>query len=203
VKIIGGIHAPDEGTLIVEDLELPEVTPHQTRALGLEVVYQDLALCDNLPAGANVVLGQEPVRFNLLGLKFLDRQKSNELGRDRLAALGADIPDWQVPVRRLSGGQRQAIALARATVSGHRLIILDEPTAALGVNQTQATLDLVRKVAAQGVAVLIVMHNLDQVLSVSDRVVVLRLGTVTLDKPASETSKEEIVARMTGVAVAE
>jgi ABC-type sugar transport system ATPase subunit len=113
--------------------------------------------------------------------------------------VGIGLDDYWTPVRRLSGGQRQAIAIARATVRGHRLILFDEPTAALGVRQTEATLDLIRRVAAAGVAAMVISHNLDDVFAVGDRVVALRLGEVTLDAPLSATTREEVVACMTGM----
>jgi ABC-type sugar transport system ATPase subunit len=109
------------------------------------------------------------------------------------------MEDMITPVRRFSGGQRQAIAIARATVNAHRLIQFDEPTAALGIRQTHATLDLIQRVAAQGVAVIVISHNLDDVFAVANRVVAMRLGSVTLDAPLSETSREQVVACMTGM----
>lgn len=200
VKVIGGMYAPDLGHLTVGGKVTSNLSPKHASNQGIEVVYQDLALCDNLPTEANIVLGREPHR-NILGLKFLDERQAKRVGRERLEALGARIPDWDVPVRRLSGGQRQAIAIARATISGHRLIVLDEPTAALGVSQTEATLQLLRNMVKQNVAIMLIMHNLDQVFEISDHIVVLRLGQVTLDTPKSETTKRQIVAHMTGIGI--
>jgi len=201
VKILGGTYAPDSGSIVIDETVLTHLTPHQASQHGIEVVYQDLALCDNLTAGGNIVLGREPVRFALLGLKFMDGKRAKQVGREQIARLGARVPDWDMPVRQLSGGQRQALAIARAMISGHRLIVLDEPTAALGVKQTQATLELVRSIAAQNVAVMLIMHNLDQIFEVSDKIVVLRHGAICLDKKVADTSREEVVAHMTGLSV--
>jgi ABC-type sugar transport system ATPase subunit len=200
VKVIGGMHSPDLGHVTIGGDVISHLTPKHASELGIEVVYQDLALCDNLPTGANIVLGREPHR-RLLGMKFISERRANQMGRERLEALGARIPDWEMPVRRLSGGQRQAIAIARATISGHRLIVLDEPTAALGVSQTKATLDLLRNMVKAKVAIMLIMHNLDQIFEVSDQIVVMRLGQVMLDTATAATSKHEVVAHMTGIGI--
>src|SRR5262245_48725192 len=153
VKIFSGIHSPDSGELWIGDEKVKDLTPHSARAYGIETVYQDLALCDNLDPSANVTLGQEPVKFRLGPIKFIDRKRAFSLTRERLAVVGAHLPNMHGTVRRLSGGQRQAIAIARATVRAHRMVMFDEPTAALGIAQRRTTLDLVRAVADQGVAV--------------------------------------------------
>jgi simple sugar transport system ATP-binding protein len=133
---------------------------------------------------------------------MLDERGSRRRARELIERVGVALPDLNTPVRRLSGGQRQAIAIARALVHAHRLIMLDEPTAALGVRQTKATIELVRRVAEQGVAVVVISHNLDDVFAAADRVVAMRLGRVMLDKPLAETSREEVVTCMTGMSVA-
>jgi simple sugar transport system ATP-binding protein len=201
VKILGGTYAPDGGSIVIDDSVLGHLTPQLASRHGIEVVYQDLALCDNLTAAGNIVLGREPVRFAFLGLRFMDGKRARDIGRDQIARLGANVPSWDMPVRQLSGGQRQALAIARAMISGHRLIVLDEPTAALGVKQTEATLTLVRSIVSQNVAVLLIMHNLDQIFAISDRIIVLRHGAVCLSKKTADTSKEEVVAHMTGLDV--
>jgi ribose transport system ATP-binding protein len=197
VKILSGIHQPDSGELWIGDEQVKGLTPHGARGLGVETVYQDLALCDNLDASANVTLGQEPVRFRLGPFKFVDGRKAAQLTRERLTVVGARLPDMNSSVRRLSGGQRQAIAIARATVRAHRMIMFDEPTAALGIAQRKTTLNLIRGVADQGVAVIVISHNLEDVFAVSDRIVGLRLGEITLDSPIADTTHEEVMACMT------
>ncbi len=197
VKILSGIHRPDSGELWIGGEQIKGLTPLGARALGIETVYQDLALCDNLDASANVTLGQEPVRFRVGPIAFVDKKRALVLTRERLEIVGARLPDMHASVRRLSGGQRQAIAIARATVRAHRMIMFDEPTAALGLGQRRTTLELIRRVADQGVAVIVISHNLEDVFAVSDRIVGLRLGEVTLEAPTSETTHEEVIACMT------
>jgi ABC-type sugar transport system ATPase subunit len=199
VKILSGIHQPDEGEIWIGEEKVENLDPHRVRQFGIETVYQNLSLCDNLGAAANVMLGQEPIRFKLGPIRFLDQKKSVQEAKRRVTEVGVELNDFVTPVRRLSGGQRQAIAIARATVKAHRLIMFDEPTAALGVRQTRSTLDLIRRVAKQNVAVIMISHNLDDVFAVADRTVALRLGRITLDKPMADTSREEVVACMTGM----
>lgn len=199
VKILSGLYQPDEGSIWLDDVRVAHLNPKRAREFGIETVYQQLFLCDNLGAAANVMLGQEPVRGRLGPLQFLDNHRSIEEGRRHIAELGITLEDLVSPVRRLSGGQRQSIAIARATVNAHRLIQFDEPTAALGIRQTDATLELLRRVASQGVAVIVISHNLDDVFAVSNRIVVLRLGRITLNASVNDTTREQVVERMTGV----
>jgi ABC-type sugar transport system ATPase subunit len=193
VKILSGIHQPDGGEIWLGDEQVSHLTPHSAREHGIETVYQDLALCENLDAVGNVVLGQEPLLFGIGPIKFVDRRAAARIARKRLEVVGARLPDLDSSVRRLSGGQRQAVAIARATMRAHRMIMFDEPTAALGIYQTRATLELIRGVADQGVAVIVVSHNMDDVFAVADRIVVLRLGEVVLDTPIEATSRQEVM----------
>ena len=147
------------------------------------------------------MLGQEPIRFRLGPIGFLDDRLSIEEARRHIAELGITLPDLISPVRRLSGGQRQSIAIARATINAHRLIQFDEPTAALSIRQTHATLDLIRRVASQGVAVVVISHNLDDVFAVSNRIIALRLGRIVLDTPVSLATREQVIAHMTGISL--
>jgi simple sugar transport system ATP-binding protein len=199
VSVLTGMASFDGGEILIDDTRVTSLSPQLAQEHGIQAVYQQLALCETLGAAANVMLGQEPVKFRLGGLRFIDRRAEMQEATRCIKAIGVSLADPDAPVSRLSGGQRQAVAIARATVRGHRLIILDEPTAALGVQQTRATLDLVRRVADRGAAVLMISHNLDDVFAVADRIVVLRLGALKLDKAASETSREEVVGCMTGV----
>lgn len=199
VRILSGLYAPDEGHLELGDHRVVALTPRTARSFGIETVHQSLNLCDNLGAAANVLLGQEPVRFQLGPFRIIDEAKALAVARQRIQEVGAELDDLVSPVRRLSGGQRQAIAIARALIHAHRLIMLDEPTAALGVKQTRATLDIIRKVASRGVAVILISHRLDEVFAVADRLVALRLGQITLDAPVSQVTRESVVAAMTGM----
>ena len=196
VKLLSGILHPDRGEFLIGGEPVSGLTPLRARAFGIENVYQDLALCDNLGAAANVMLGQEPVHLGRL--RFLDERRAQREARALIGNVGVQLEDLETPVRRLSGGQRQAVALARALVHAHRMVILDEPTAALGVRQTQATLEVVRRVASQSVAVIMISHNLDDVFAVATRIVVLRLGSVVLDARRDQTNREEVVTSMTG-----
>jgi ABC-type sugar transport system ATPase subunit len=199
VKIFSGIYQPDEGSIWLGDSEVKHLNPQLARGLGIETVYQHLLLCDNLGAAANLMLGREPVSFRFGPFEIIDKKRSIEDARRHLSELGSVLDDLSKPVRQLSGGQRQAIAIARVTVGAHSLIQFDEPTAALGVRQTRATLELIQRVAAQGVAVIVISHNLDEVFAVAHRIVAMRLGSVTLDAFAHQTSREQVVACMTGV----
>ena len=199
VKILSGIYPPDEGEIWIEGSRVESLNPGRARALGIETVYQHLSLADNLGAAANVMLGQEPLHFHIGPLRVIDERQALAEAQRRIGEVGAYLEDYAIPVRSLSGGQRQAVAIARALVKANRLIMFDEPTAALGVRQTKATLELIQRVAAQGVAVIIISHNLDDVFAVADRVVALRLGQLTLDHPLADTDREEIVACMMGL----
>lgn len=199
VKILSGIHQADEGNIWLGTTMVRHLNPRRAREFGIETVYQHLSLCDNLGAAANVMLGQEPVRSRIGPLRFVDNKRAIEEAHKHVSELGIYLEDLVTPVRRFSGGQRQAIAIARATVNAHRLIQFDEPTAALGIRQTHATLDLIQRVAARGVAVIVISHNLDDVFAVSHRIVVLRLGRIIMDMPVSETTREHVVACMTGM----
>jgi ABC-type sugar transport system ATPase subunit len=200
IKTLSGIHQPDAGTIWFGDEEASHLTPSRVREMGIETVYQDLALCDNLNAVANVVLGQEPVRFRIGPVSILDKREATRTAKQRLREVGIQIADFNVTVRRLSGGQRQAVAIARALMQASRVMMLDEPTAALGLKQTRTTLDVIRSIAGQGIGVVMISHSIDDVFQVADRIVVLRLGRVVLDTPAESTSPDSIVAHVTGAA---
>jgi ABC-type sugar transport system ATPase subunit len=198
VNIISGIHQPDGGELWLGEEQLTGLTPPRARELGIETVYQDLALCDNLDAVANVVLGHEPRRLKVGPVAILNRRESTRIAKRRLEEVGIRITDYGATTRRLSGGQRQAIAIARALMHAQRLMMLDEPTAALGVHQTEQTLEVIRSVARKGLGVIVISHNIEDVFDVADRIVVLRLGRVVFDSPAVETNPNEIVGYITG-----
>lgn len=198
-KILSGLIKPDQGEIWFGSDQVRNVSTHASRAAGIETVYQTLELCDALDAPANVFLGQEPIRFALGPLRFIDERRAEAETRTKLKELGIQISDLRSTVRRLSGGQRQALAVARATIKGHRLIILDEPTAALGVRQKKVILDLIRQVARSGVAVLLISHNLEEIMTVADRIVALRLGRVVMDVQRQETSRNQVEESMSGL----
>lgn len=198
VKILSGIHQPDGGEIWLGQERVGHLTPPTARALGIETVYQDLALCDNLSAIANVVLGQEPIRFKLGPVSFLNKRLATQVAKQRLQDVGIRIPDHNISVRRLSGGQRQAVAIARGMMQARRLMMLDEPTAALGVRETKGTLDVIRSVAKQGIGVLVISHSIDDVFAVADRIMVLRLGRVVFDGRAADTTPDQVVGHITG-----
>ncbi|MGI5492211.1 ATP-binding cassette domain-containing protein [Microtetraspora malaysiensis] len=195
VKIISGAVSPDSGGLFIDGKPVHVGNPHDAQRLGISTVYQDLALCENLDVVANLFLGSERRR-----LSFLNHIQMERSARDLLTSLDVRIRDIRVPVAMLSGGQRQSVAIARALIGEPRLVILDEPTAALGVEQTAQVLDLIRRLRERGLAVLLISHNLADVRAVSDRVVVLRLGRNAGEFRTADASQEAIVAAITGAA---
>lgn len=204
VKTISGVISPDQGEIRFEGEPVQMRSSHEARALGIETVYQDLALAHDLDPAANLFLGRETLRPGLLGkLGVLDRPAMRRETGDVFARLGVTAPAGAQPVATLSGGQRQGIAVARAAMWASKIIIMDEPTAALGVVQTRAVLDLIRRVKESGRAVVLISHNIPEVLAVADRIEVLRLGKRVGRFVASQASTEDIVASMTGALVQE
>ena len=193
VKVISGAVIADEGTISFAGEQVRIHRPHDAQALGITTVFQDLALCENLDVVANLFLGTETRRWTVLGEVAMERS-----ARDLLASLEVKIPDVRTPVAQLSGGQRQSVAIARALLGEPRMVILDEPTAALGVEQTAQVLELIGRLRDRGLAVLLISHNLADVRAVSDRVVVLRLGRNGADFATASASQEQIVAAITG-----
>ncbi|MFI5780594.1 ATP-binding cassette domain-containing protein [Nocardia sp. NPDC051570] len=195
VKAISGAVAADAGEIHFAGEPVRIARPQDAQALGITTVFQDLALCDNLDVVANLHLGTETRSFSVL-----DEIEMERAARDLLASLDVRIPDVRTPVRALSGGQRQSVAIARALLGAPRMVILDEPTAALGVEQTAQVLALVRRLRERGLAVLLISHNLADVRAVSDRVVVLRLGRNAGEFETATATREAIVAAITGAA---
>lgn len=196
VKMIAGNFRPDEGEVRVEDKVCDFNRPIEARAEGIEVVYQDLALADNLTAAQNVFLGRE-IKKGFWPFRILDKQAMI----DRSAGLFAELKSETRPrdlVRRMSGGQRQAVAIARTRLSNAKLVLMDEPTAAISVRQVAEVLGLIGRLKAQGVSVMLISHRMPDVFAVCDRIVVLRRGTKVADKPTSSTSPEEITGLITG-----
>ena len=201
VKIISGAVASDSGSLIVDGRPVSDHTPAAMRRSGVETVYQDLALCQNLSVAHNLTLGQEPTSKAFGILPRRDDVEATRVAAERLRDLGVQLPSQKVLVSGLSGGQRQAVAIARAVRPGVKVVILDEPTAALGVHQTSAVLDLIRGIADQGVGVVLISHDIQTVLGVADRIVVLRLGRVALERDASTLDEVELLRLMAGMPI--
>jgi simple sugar transport system ATP-binding protein len=198
-KIISGTTLPDTGELFIDGTAVAVDSPAAARALGIETVYQDLALAPSLDTPANLFLGRELLRGGILGrLGFLDKKAMRAQADEVYARFGVDMRNSGLPVGSLSGGQRQSVAVARAVAWPSRLVILDEPTAALGVAQTASVLRLVRQIRDAGRAVVLITHNMQQVLQVADRIEVLRLGKRVAQFRAAETSIDGLVSAMTG-----
>jgi ABC-type sugar transport system ATPase subunit len=199
IKCIAGVYRPDVGRVRITGKELGVLAPHGTRAAGVEVVYQDLALVDSMTVWQNVFLGRELTNSGF-GLKWLDRRTMIHRSSQVVQELAVDVPNVRQTVRRLSGGQRQAVAIARAVTWGSLLTILDEPTAALGVRERSAVEALILKLRADQRTFLLVSHSFDQVLRLADAVWVLRHGAVVGYRRCAETSGEELVSLVTGAA---
>jgi D-xylose transport system ATP-binding protein len=197
VKVIAGVSPADSGEIYWQGDHVRIGNPHDAAMLGIATVYQDLSLCDNLDVVANLFLGNETVKLGVLDEIGMEREASNQL-----ASLGVKLPNLRVPVSTLSGGQRQSVAITRAKLSSPKLVILDEPTAALGVAQTSQVLDLIAKLGKDGHGVILISHNLTDVMRVADRVVVLRLGHNAGEFiNDGQHIEQDIVAAITGVAV--
>jgi D-xylose transport system ATP-binding protein len=199
VKVIAGTQPADEGTIRFDGEEVRIATPQAATGLGIATVYQDLALCDNLDVVANLFVGHERARGVGQNLRVLDEVRMEHEALALLDRLAVSIPSVRTEVASLSGGQRQSIAVARATMGHPRLVILDEPTAALGVAQTRQVLSLIRTLRDEGMAVIVISHNLVDVFAVADRIVVLRLGKRVASFRAADSTAEEVVAAITGV----
>lgn len=198
-KIIAGTYQADTGTYLFEGRVVHVGSPQAAVALGIATVYQDLALCDNLDVVANLFLGRELAAAPVAGrLRQLREPQMERLARDTLTGLAVKIPSLRLPVAALSGGQRQSVAVSRAVLWGSKLVVLDEPTAALGVEQTALVLDLVRTLAERGIGVMLVSHNLANVFEVADRMVVLRLGRLAGTFDRAGTEPDQVVAAITG-----
>jgi simple sugar transport system ATP-binding protein len=198
IKVISGVHAPDTGSLAYQGQPLRANSPLQARNLGIETIYQDLALADNLDVGANIFLGREPMKSFLGMAKVIDRRKMLKESREVLHSLDIEIPESSLeqPVRNLSGGQRQAIAISRAIYWNAKLLIMDEPTAALGVPEQRKVLELIDKLRTQKIGIIFISHNLNDIFAASDRILILRQGRVVGENKISETSREEVVSQM-------
>jgi D-xylose transport system ATP-binding protein len=199
IKTIAGVNIPDSGSIYVYGKRVTITKPADATGLGIETVYQDLALCDNLDVVANLYLGREE-RTTLVPaiVRPLNEIKMEKRARAVLEQLDVKIPSIRVPVASLSGGQRQSIAVAKTILRNARVVLLDEPTAALGVAQTRQVLQLIRRLRDNGLPVVVISHNLADVFEVVDRVVVLRLGQRVATFDVRNTTPEQVVAAITG-----
>jgi simple sugar transport system ATP-binding protein len=199
VKSIVGVHPPDSGEIIFNGKPVMIHNPHEARVLGIETVFQDLALAAEIDPAANMFLGREIMRGGLLGkLGFLDKREMRRRSEEAFERLGVRIQDTSAPVANMSGGQRQGIAISRAVTWASKVVFMDEPTAALGVVQTRNVLNHIRRVREEGLSVVLISHNMPEVFEVADRIEVLRLGMRVASLRPSEVSMEDIVAAMTG-----
>jgi simple sugar transport system ATP-binding protein len=199
VKTLVGVHPPDSGQILFDGREVQISSPHASRDLGIETVYQDLSLASELDPAANMYLGREIRRTGLLGkLGFLDKKTMRRRSDEAFQDLGVRIQDTTAPVANMSGGQRQGIAICRAVTWASKVVFMDEPTAALGVVQTRNVLDQIKRVREHGLSVVLISHNLPEVFEVADRIEVLRLGKRVAQLRPEEVSMDDIVAAMTG-----
>ena len=195
IKVIAGIHPADSGRIRFEGEDVEIHGPRDASALGIETVYQDLALCDNLDVVGNMFLGRE----RLGPARALDEIAMEQQAWETLAALNVrTVTNVRLPVAAMSGGQRQSVAVARAVMWNSKIVLLDEPTAALGIAQTREVLDLIRRLREQGLGIVVISHNLANVFNVADRIVVLRLGRRVMTFDASSADADDVVAAITG-----
>ncbi len=198
IKAIAGVHQPDHGEIWYDGAKVQFASPREARDRGIETIYQDLALADNLDVGANVFLGREPAARFLGILPRIDRTAMREAARRTMASLDIEIERLDVPVRALSGGQRQAVAIGRAIYWNAKVLIMDEPTAALGVPEQRKVMALIQRLKTQDVAVIFISHNLGDIFAVADRILVLRRGVKAGERRIGETDGDEIVKLMVG-----
>lgn len=201
MKVLSGAYIPDEGEIYIEGRPVHFTSPLDARRKGIEMVYQDYALANNLDVAANVFLGREVVQYKMGPLQVMDYHQMEEETRELLNRLKIRIPSVRQKVERLSGGQRQAVAIARATAFNAKVIIMDEPTAALSVASTGQVLDLVQELKEQGASIIIISHRLEDIYQVGDRMIVLRHGRKVRDTPVEgelHDFREQVVAYMIG-----
>jgi ABC-type sugar transport system ATPase subunit len=201
MKVLSGAYIPETGEIFIEGKKKQITRPDEARRLGIEMVYQDFALADNLDVAANVFLGREAVRWRLGPIQVMDKPLMEAQARQLLNNLKIDIDSVRLKVKNLSGGQRQAVAVGRVTAFNARIIIMDEPTAALSVAAIGQVLDLIRQLKTQGCSIIVISHRLEDIYAVGDRVIVLRHGRKVADRPIEgdiHDFREQIVAYMIG-----
>ena len=197
MKVLSGLYKPSVGSLFFDGNKEILNSPKDSQNLGLEMVYQDLALAGNLPIGENIFLGREPTK-NFGFLKLLDYKKIKELSEAHLDKLKIHVKSAEQKVEELSGGQRQAIAIARATAFNSKIVIMDEPTAALAIKEVGKVLDLINSLKKMGVSVIIISHRMDDIFAVCDRVMALFQGTNFAESELSKTTRDEVIGWIMG-----
>ena len=198
MKIIAGVISADEGSVLLDGEPVVLRNPTQARHLGIESLYQDLALADTLDVAGNIFLGREITNHRFGLIKTLDNRAMTKAAEETLRQVGIRVPNVKAPVRQLSGGQRQAVAIARAMYFSAQVILLDEPTAALGPRETAAFSRIVSGLVARSATVVMVTHNLPQVMEMADRIVVMRAGAVVTSFERGEVTEEALVGLMAG-----
>ncbi|MEI8698954.1 MAG: ATP-binding cassette domain-containing protein [Mesorhizobium sp.] len=198
IKAISGVFQPTGGEILLRGQPVTFATPHEAREKGIETIYQDLALADNLSIGANIFLGREPMRKAFGFLPVLDRKAMAVAAKQTMGRLDFHVSRLDAPVSNFSGGQRQAVAIGRAVYWDAQILIMDEPTAALGVPEQRKVISLIHQLKAQGRGVIFISHNLQDIFAVSDRIVVLRRGIQAGERKISETNHDEVVKLMVG-----
>lgn len=198
IKAISGVYKPSGGEILLKGDPVSFSTPQEARDQGIETIYQDLALADNLSIGANIFLGREPMRKLFGFLPVLDRRRMAEAARQTMSLLDFHVSRLDAPVSNFSGGQRQAVAIGRAVFWNAQILIMDEPTAALGVPEQRKVIQLIHQLKAQGRGVIFISHNLQDIFAVSDRIVVLRRGVLAGERRIAETNHDEVVKLMVG-----
>jgi len=198
IKTISGVFRPSSGAILLNGEPVTFTTPQEARDRGIETIYQDLALADNLSIGANIFLGREPMK-RLFGIvPVLDRKAMAEAARATMARLDFHVSRLEAPVSNFSGGQRQAVAIGRAVYWDAQILIMDEPTAALGVPEQRKVIALIHQLKAEGRGVIFISHNLQDIFAVADRIVVLRRGVMAGERRISGTTHDEVVKLMVG-----
>jgi simple sugar transport system ATP-binding protein len=198
IKAISGVFRPSGGEILLQGRAVHFDSPQDAREKGIETIYQDLALADNLTIGGNIFLGREPMRRAFGFLPVLDRKKMANAARDTMALLDFHVSRLDAPVSNFSGGQRQAVAIGRAVYWDARVLIMDEPTAALGVPEQRKVIELIHKLKAQGRGVIFISHNLLDIFAVADRIVVMRRGVMAGERRIADTTHDEVVKLMVG-----
>ena len=198
IKTISGVFKPTAGEIRLAGEPVNFSTPQEARDKGIETIYQDLALADNLSIGANIFLGREPMTKKFGFLPVLDRKVMRDAARETMALLDFHVSRLDAPVSNFSGGQRQAVAIGRAVHWNAKILIMDEPTAALGVPEQRKVLSLIRSLKAQGRGIIFISHNLQDIFAVSDRIIVMRRGVMAGERKISETTHDEVVKLMIG-----